>query len=592
MSQRESTGFISNIRRKLLERFTNRQFLFLAAIIIAIWAGLTAVVLKIFVHYITLGIQRLSVSYSWIYLVTPVVGILLTVLFVRYIVRDRLRPGTWHVLHAIAKKSSYLDRKETYSYAVSSALTVGMGGSVGLESPIVQTGAAIGSTFASFFPMGYRDRTLMLACGAAAGIAAAFNAPITGVLFALEVLLVDVSVSAFIPLLIAGAVGALCSQIILHEGIVLSFTTVKEFNYHNVPFYMLLGILCGFVSVFYVRALLRTQDLLAKYLPGMFTRLFIGGLLLGGMIFVFPALFSDGYTTVIALAAQNPAKLFENSFMGLVEDRQVLLIITVFVLALVKVFAVGLTLGSGGNGGNFAPSLFVGACLGFAFSSFLEMAGFESVAVANFTLVGMAGMLTGIFHSPLTAIFLIAEVTGGYGLMIPLMIVAALSSGASRFMKQDSLDETVLKRNVKNFPFDKDTQLLSSFSMKDCIEFDFAPVNGGSTLRKLVDIISHSKRNIFPVIDGNNQLMGIIALEDIREKMFNTALYDDILVDQLMRPPQVTASVDEEMASVMEKFDKSTVWNIPVLDEGKYVGFISKSNVFSNYRKRLKGTGF
>lgn len=573
----------------LLQRVSNRQFLFLAAIFIAIWAGLTAVVMKLVVHYLIRNIQELSEKYSWIYLVTPLVGITLTVLFIRYVVREKLKAGTWHVLLAIAKKSSILDRKETYSYAVSSAITVGMGGSVGLESPIVQTGSAIGSTFASFFPMGYRDRTLMLACGAAAGIAAAFNAPITGVLFALEVLLVDISVSSFIPLLIAGAVGALCSKIILHEGILLSFTHVREFDYHNIPFYILLGILCGMVSVYYVRTLLRTQDLLAKYLPGTVARLLIGGALLGGLIFVFPALFGDGYITITALAEQKPGMLFENSFMTrIVEDRQVVLIVTVFVLSLVKVFAVGLTLGSGGNGGNFAPSLFVGACLGFALSSLLVIAGFERVTVPNFTLVGMAGVLTGVFHSPLTGIFLIAEATGGYELMIPLMIVAAMSSGVARFLKQSSLDETILNRQVKDFHFDKDTQLLSRLSMQECIEKDFAPVVATSTLRELVDVIAHSKRNIFPVVDENQQLAGVIILEDIRETMFNTALYDRVLVSELMRPPQVIASVGEEMASVMEKFDKSNVWNMPVLDNGRYIGFISKSNIFSNYRKRLK----
>ncbi len=574
--------------QNLLTRFTNRQFLFLAAIIIAVWAGLTAVVLKAFVHYITRGIHSLSESYSWIYLVTPVIGILLTVIFVRYVIREKLRPGTWHVLLSIAKKSSKLDKKETYSYAVSSALTVGMGGSVGLESPIVQTGSAIGSVFASFFPMGYRDRTLMLACGAAAGIAAAFNAPITGVLFALEVLLVDISVSSFIPLLIAGAVGALCSKIILKEGILLSFTHVKEFDYHNVPFYMLLGVLCGMVAVFYVRTLLRTQDLMTKYLPGTFTRLFVGGMLLGGLIWIFPSLFGDGYSTVTALAEQQPGSLFENSFINRFEDRQFVLIITVFVLSLVKVFAVAFTLGSGGNGGNFAPSLFVGACLGFAFASLLVMAGFHRVTVANFTLVAMAGVLTGVFHSPLTGIFLIAEATGGYELMIPLMIVAALSSGVARFLKQSSLDETILNRQASNFHFDKDTQLLARLSLNDCIEKDFSPVMTNSTLRTLVEVIARSKRNIFPVIDEDQQLIGVIALEDIRETMFNTSLYDEVTVNKLMRLPQVTATVDEEMGSVMEKFDKSNVWNIPVLDKGRYVGFISKSNIFSNYRKRLK----
>jgi len=573
----------------ILSKFTNRQFLVVAAILIGMWAGLTAVVLKIFVHYVTVGIHNISLSYSWIYLVTPVIGILLTVIFFRYVIREKLFAGTSHVLFAIAKKSSKLDKKETYSYAVSSAITVSMGGSVGLESPIVQTGSAIGSTFASFFPVGYRDRTLMLACGAAAGIAAAFNAPITGVLFALEVLLVDISVSSFIPLLISGAVGALCSRIILKEGILLSFSNVRDFDYHNVGFYMLLGILCGLVAVYYVRALLFTQDILTKYLSGTFIRLFVGGLLLGGLIWIFPSLFGDGYPTIMQLAHQKPGSLFEDSLISRFEDRQLILIITVFVLSLVKVFAVGLTLGSGGNGGNFAPSLFVGACLGFALSSVLVMAGFERVTVANFTLVGMAGVLTGVFHSPLTGIFLIAEATGGYELMIPLMIVAAFSSGIARFLKQSSLDETILKRRGGNFSFDKDTQLLARLSMTDCIEKDFTPVMTKSTLRTLVDVIAHSKRNIFPVIDDEQKLLGVIVLEDVRETMFNTALYDTVTVNQLMRPPQITALIDEEMASVMEKFDKSTVWNIPVLDGGKYVGFISKSNIFSNYRKRLKG---
>lgn len=581
---------MKSLIQKLLARFSNRQFLFLAAIMIATWAGLTAVAMKTAVHYLQLGIQGLSSGNNWIYIVSPIVGIFLTVLFVKYLVRGHLKSGTWHVLLSIAKNSSILEKKETYIHAVSSSLTVGMGGSVGLESPIVQTGSAIGSTFASFFPMGYRDRTLMLACGAAAGIAAAFNAPITGVLFALEVLLVDISVSSFIPLLIAGAVGALCSKVILHEGILLSFSQVREFDYHNVPFYILLGILCGFVSVYYVRTLLRTQDLLSKYLPGTFPRLIVGGLLLGGLIFLFPALFGDGYTTVKDLAEQQPNRLFENSFLNFgIEDREIMLIMTVFVLSLVKVFAVGLTLGSGGNGGNFAPSLFVGATLGFSFSSLLVMAGFDRVTVANFTLVGMAGMLTGVFHAPLTSIFLIAEVTGGYGLMIPLMVVAALSSVASRFLKQQSLDETILKRNVKNFSFDKDTQLLSRLKMNECIEKDFVPVPANSAMRVLIDIIAHSNRNIFPVVDANGQLLGLIFLEDIREKMFDTTLYDTVSVDQLMRPPQVAVTIDEDMASVMEKFDKTTVWNIPVLDNGRYIGFISKSNIFSNYRKRLKG---
>src|SRR6478735_1120652 len=297
----------------LLRKLSSRQFLMVGAVIVGLWAGLTAVLLKVSVHWLQQLLRPIGQQYSWVYFISPAIGILCTYLFIKYVLNGELLRGTSHVLLAIAKKSSFLPRKETFSHVATSALTVGMGGSAGIESPIVQTGSAIGSTFGSWFPIGYRDRTLLLACGAAGGIATAFNAPITGVLFALEVLLVDVSISAFIPLLIAGATGALCSKIILHEGILLSFKQVSDFNYHNVPYYIVLGILCGLLSVFYLRSSGRTETFFNKLFHSDAIKMVVGCTLLGGLIMLFPALFGEGYSTIKSLALSQPTQLFTGS---------------------------------------------------------------------------------------------------------------------------------------------------------------------------------------------------------------------------------------------------------------------------------------
>ncbi len=574
----------------LLRKLANRQFLMVGAVVVGLWAGLTAVLLKVAVHYLQTSLKTVGEQYNWIYFVSPTIGIFSTYLFIRFVLNGELLRGTSHVLLAIAKKSSTLPRKETFGHVITSALTVGMGGSAGLESPIVQTGSAIGSTFASFFSISYRDRTLLLACGAAAGIATAFNAPIAGVLFALEVLIVDVSISAFIPLLIAGATGALCSKIILAEGILLSFKQVSNFNYHNVPFYILLGVVCGLVSVFYLRTFMKTEVVITRFFKAPLARMVIGCLLLGGLIVLFPAFFGEGYSSITSLALYKPDRLFIGSpLFHFVSSAPLVLGLAILLVALVKVFAVSFTLNAGGNGGNFAPSLLVGACLGFSFAFLLNTSGLTQLPTSNFCLVAMAGVLTGIFHAPLTGVFLIAEITGGYELMIPLMIVSALSTAVSRYLHPHSLDEAKLKQNDYSISFDKDSHVLSELSIKGCIEKDFTPVPLHFKLRGLADVIAHSKRNIFPVVNEQGHLMGLIFLENIREIMFDTAAYDTTEVSQLMQKPLVTASVEDDMSVIMEKFDKSGVWNIPVVKDGKYVGFISKSRIFSNYREKLKG---
>src|SRR6478735_12405903 len=325
----------------LLRKLSSRQFLMVGAVIVGLWAGLTAVLLKVSVHWLQQLLRPIGQQYSWVYFISPAIGILCTYLFIKYVLNGELLRGTSHVLLAIAKKSSFLPRKETFSHVATSALTVGMGGSAGIESPIVQTGSAIGSTFGSWFPIGYRDRTLLLACGAAGGIAAAFNAPIAGVLFALEVLLVDISISAFIPLLIAGATGALCSKIILSEGILLSFKHVTNFNYHNVPYYILLGIICGLVSVYYKRTFRASEGIFTKLIRPAWARFVVGTTILGGMIMLFPPLMGEGYSSIITLATLNPQQLFEGSpLFAFVSDHPVRIGFFILLIGMIKVFAV------------------------------------------------------------------------------------------------------------------------------------------------------------------------------------------------------------------------------------------------------------
>ncbi|GIV36277.1 MAG: transporter [Cyclobacteriaceae bacterium] len=572
---------------RLPRALSNRQFLMVAAVAVGLWAGLVAVLLKGLVHYLHGILSAYSIQYSWIYVISPAVGIFISLLIVRFVLGGELVRGTHHVLLAIARKSSVLPRKETYGHALTSAFTVGFGGSVGLESPIVQTGAAIGSNFASVFPVSFRDRTLLLACGAAAGIAAAFNAPVAGVLFALEVLLMDISISTFIPLLIAGAVGALCSKVLLNEGVILSFPNVQRFDYHNVPYYVLLGGACGLLAAYYLSVFRVVEKWFRYNLPSAAARFLVGCTILGLLILLFPAFLGEGYQAIKLLESRQPGALFEGSILNIGPDDTYLLPWLILFLALIKVFAVSFTIEAGGYGGNFAPSLFTGACLGYAFAALLSRTGLVMLPPANFCLVAMAGMLTGIFRSPLTAIFLIAEITGGYELMIPLMIVAAVSTAVARYLKPYSLDQEKLREHAKGMSFSKESVVLSGLSWQSLLERDFIPVPPEASLRKLVEIIAASRRNVFPVVDTDGKLRGIIYLDDIREVMFDTSLYDELTVEQLMQKPVVVAGVHENMQDIFEKFDKTGVWNMPVTDDGKYVGFLSKAGIFTTYRNRL-----
>jgi chloride channel protein, CIC family len=569
-------------------KLTPRQFLIFSSILVGLSAGIAAVILKTAVHYLhAFAVSDYNFHNQYIfYAFFPAVGILLTVWYVQKKLKGKLGRGTSNILYSIAKRSSFLPKDQMYSHVITSALTVGMGGSAGLESPMVVTGSAIGSNYSKKYHINYKDRTLLLACGAAAGIAAAFNSPIAGVLFALEVLLVDVSISAFIPLIIAAATGALISKIILKEGILLSFKLRQAFDYHNVPWYILLGLLAGLFSVHYSRFFLAIESWLKPKKKAVYLKAIGGGLALGILILFFPPLFGEGYDSIKALSGTNPSEIFRHSILSGLTLSPWSLLLVIIMTMFFKSAAVAVTIGSGGNGGNFAPSLFVGAFLGFSFSSIINLSGISNLPVSNFVIVAMGGILSGIFHAPLTGIFLIAEITGGYELMIPLMIVSAISFLVSKYFEPYSMDTKRLAKKGHLLTSDKDKNILSSLKTLKAIETNFQTISPEATLGQLVELVAHSSRNIFPVVK-NEILCGIIFLDNIREIMFKHEMYNTILVKDLMRKPPAVIDPEEDMQLVMKKFDETGVWNLAVVKDGKYLGFISKSSIFTQYRKRL-----
>jgi chloride channel protein, CIC family len=572
----------------LQKRLNERQFFIVSSILIGITAGLAAIILKTLVHYIHEAITydyNLPFQY-YLYLFFPLFGLLITVWYVQRFHKGGLEKSTAFVLYSISRKSSLLAPFHMVAHIITSAITIGFGGSSGLEAPIATTGAAIGSNYSRTYRLNYRQRTLLLSCGAAAGIAAAFNAPIAGVLFSIEVLLIDISATAFIPLIISAAMGALCSNIVLKEGILLSFRTQQPFNFENVPYYLLLAAVAGMISVYHSRTFLKLDTWFESF-EKPYAKALIAGIILGGLIFLFPPLFGEGYANVITLSTGNPERFLNNSiFSGFLENEWIVLAF-VGAIALAKAIATGVTLSGGGNGGNFAPSLMVGAFLGFFFSRFVNLAGLGKLPESNFTLVAMAGVMSGVMHAPLTAIFLIAEVTGGYGLMIPLMIVSSLSYTIVKFLEPESIDSRKLAKKGEQLTHDRDKRILSSIDLGNLIETNFQPVNENAKLRELIPAIEKSVRNSFPVLTNENKLVGIIQLDNIREIMFNQELYDKVVVKELMRRPPAMIEANENMDDVMQKFDKTDAWNLPVVKNGVYLGFISKSSIFNKYRSEL-----
>lgn len=581
-------GLVKKPIAYLGEKLSPRQFLIFASILVGLTSGLAAVAVKYVVHSIGELVAFYSTNYEefFLFALFPTVGILLTVFYIRYFLQGKLPKGNPEIVYAIAKKSSKIPARQTYSHMITSALTVGFGGSMGLESPMVSTGSAIGSNFGSTYKLGYKERTILLACGASAGIGAAFNSPIAGVLFAIEVLLADVSAAAFIPLIISAASGALLSKIILKEGIILSFSLQQPFDYHNVPYYVLLGVIAGLISLYYTR-IFSWAEIRMHQVENRWVRAVAGGLMLLVILLLFPPLFGEGYQTIRYLAERDASELFRSSILySLLEtDGHHLLLLALLIF--IKPVAAAITLGSGGNGGNFAPALFVGAYVGFVFARIVNLLGITHIPESNFTLVAMAGILSGIFYAPLTAIFLIAEITGGYELMIPLMIVSALSLTVAHLFEPLSMDSKRLSAMLHGSIDTRDKFLLSKLEIGELIETNFAIVKPDDTLEELVKVISQSNRNIFPVVHEDKKLIGVVHLDKIRSVIFSPGYREQKTVRDLMTPPPVVIQVNENLHQVLNKFEETKSWNLPVVNGEEYLGFLSKSTILTRYRNEL-----
>lgn len=561
----------------------------LSAIMIGLSAGLVAIFLKTSVHYVhrwLTGDLGLETRYSILF-IGPIIGLVLTAWIVKRFLKGKSGSGLAGVLREIAQNHGFVAKEKMYSQVITATATVGFGGSTGLEAPIVVTGSAIGSNFARSYHVNQKDRYLLLAAGAAAGIAAVFNAPIAGFIFAIEVLLVDVSIAEFVPLIVAAVTGALCSNIILDEEILFQFRGLQAFAYRNIPYYVILGVGCGIVSVYYSRLKHKIETAFAKFGNRPYLKAIIGGLMLASLCVAFPQLFGEGYDSVKQLTADKPADLFRNTILTDYVINPWYVLIFIGLIGTFKAMATSITISSGGNGGNFAPSMFVGAYFGFFFSGVVNQLKIANLPVSNFTLVGMAGLVSGIMYAPLTAIFLIAEITGGYELIIPLMLVSAISFFITQHFEPHSLEVKKLVEKGEIFTSDKDKNILTLIKTAQVVDRTGATVLKTDSLRKLVGLIKDSEQNTFAVLSPDGELQGLVSLGDVKELLFQTEMYDVLKVSQLMKKAPAVVNVSEDMKRVMEKFEKTEAAKLPVLQDGKFAGMISKSAVFNHYREQL-----
>ena len=572
-----------------LKRQPEQRLMVILAIVVGLGSGAAAVVLKKLIELIG-GCLTGWFDASWnnlLLLVYPGVGMLLSLLFVRYVVRDDIGHGVTKVLFSISRNNSRIRSHNMWSSLLSSSVTIGFGGSVGAEAPIVYTGAAIGSNVARSLGLSYRQMTILLCCGAAGAVAGIFKAPMAGILFCLEILLFNISMSSILPLLLSSVTATTVSYLFLGREVPFT-STVDAFAMGNIPYYILLGLLCGFVSLYFLRTTLSLEDRIKK-INNPFKRWAVCASMLGVLIFLFPPLFGEGYDSLGHMLQGHPDSVLDNAvFAAIFQYKWVIPIY--FALALVlKVFAMSFTNAGGGVGGTFGPTLIVGGIAGFILARTINLMGFHALPEANFALVGMAGLMAGVMQAPMTAIFLIAEITGGYSLLLPLIIVSAISFATMRAFEPFSIYSKRLAKSGDLITHNSDRAVLTLLQTSDLVETDFTTVRLDDTLGDLVRAVARSTRNLYPVLDDAGIYRGYIGLDDIRKIMFDKDKYDTTKLYTLMKNAPATVQSTDRMDSVMDKFDKTGAWNLPVVDEdGRYIGYVSKSKIFSSYRQRLQ----
>lgn len=584
-----STRFYQKIHSFRLRYISPRAFLIFLSVLTGAFGGLAAIVLKNAVHYLhhwlTSGFN--TKDFNLLYLAYPFIGIVVTYIFVKYLVRDNISHGISKILRSISKEQSILKPHNMYSSIIASTLTVGFGGSVGLEAPIVLTGSALGSNIGRFLRLDYKTVTLLVGCGAAGAIAGIFNAPIAAVLFGLEVLMLDLTMASLIPLLLSAATGTTLSYFLMGQGFLFSFSVTDPFKLGNLPFYLLLGVFTGLVSVYFTKANFSLETRFAN-IGNKTLRTIAGGMITSLLIFLFPPLYGEGYSTLNALLTGHGNSILEGSLFYSLNGNALLFAGFLLLLVVFKVIAMTTTNGGGGVGGIFAPSLFVGGVAGYMLALLINLFLPGKIPMANFVLAGMAGVMSGVMHAPLTAIFLIAEITGGYQFFIPLIFTAIASYLTIMYFEPHSIYTKRLAALGELITHDKDKATLSRMTIEKLIERNFLKVSPEATLGDLVKIVSQSQRNVFPVVDVENNFMGVVFINDIRHIIFNHELYDTVFVSNLMFMPDVYVNRNATMEEVAQKLHDTANYNIPVLENGKYVGFVSRANVFSAYRKLVK----
>ena len=551
-------------------------------------SALAAALLKYSIHYthkiLTEGITAESGKY--LYLAYPMIVMFMTFLFVRYIVKDNIGHGISRILFSISRRKSHLKTHNTWTSIIASTLTIGFGGSVGAEAPIVLTGSSIGSAVGRFFKLNYKNITLLIGCGAAGAVSGIFKAPIAGIVFTLEILMLDLTTSSIVPLLISSVTAATVAYFLMGDKVLFSFNVVGGFNISNIPWYLLLGVISGLISLYFSKMTLILEERYNE-IKNSYLRLILGGIVLGSLIYLFPPFYGEGYDTIMSLLQGNTDFVFTNTLFSQYSGNFLVIILFMSGLVLLKVIASSSTNGAGGVGGIFAPTLFIGGINGYLVASLLKKFINIDLPDNRFVLVGMAGMMAGVMHAPLTAIFLIAEITGGYNLLIPLIITSTAAYITTRSFEKHSIYHVQLANRGDLITHDKDKAVLIRMNWKKEIETDLLKVKPTDTLGNLIKIIAQSKRNLFPVVDEYNILEGIVSLDDVREIMFQQELYDTTFMRDLMTIPASYIDKKENIETVMDAFRKTGAWNLPVLDDGYYVGFISKSRIYSTYRELL-----
>ncbi len=565
-----------------------KHFILLLSFCVGIEAAFAAFLLKEMIHLIQTfltGFFKEGEANYW-YLAYPFIGITLASLFVRYVVKDDISHGVTKILYAISQRKAIIKLHNVWSSLVSSAITIGFGGSVGAEAPIVLTGAAIGSNLGKFFKMDQKTLMLMVGCGAAGAVAGIFKAPIAGVTFTLEVLLLDMTMTSVVPIIIASVTATVFSYLFMGSEVLFRFDVWEPFALDRIPYIMLLGIICGFVSLYFTRGMNRLEQIF-KHITRPLYKLLLGGAVLGILIFLFPPLYGEGYDAIVDLLSGKSESLFNGSLFYDYREEIWAVILYLSLIVFFKIFASVATNGGGGVGGIFAPSLFVGCITGFVVAECMNLVGFD-VPNTNFAFAGMAGLMSGVMHAPLTGIFLIAELTGGYDLFMTLMITSVVSYLTIMAFEPHSLYAMRLAQKGELLTHHKDKAVLTLLKMENVIETDLEKISPEMTLGELVKVISKSNRNIFPVVDTEGKMVGVLTLDEVRNIMFRPELYKRFTVQKLMVSPPTYIYTTMPMEKVMDAFEQTAAWNLPVIDEdNKYIGYVSKSKIFNSYRHVL-----